>query len=311
MDGTANGGDAALPPWKKVLYVAQPYPDNYVDKTFLESVLTSTTTQPLDLFTLAKDSSVVAQQVSTVAVYCIVYLHVYYERISARVLIGLASLLLLGGWVLRRNLLRERPTLAMVRSDARQLILLVGWLLCISPVLATLTRTFSDDTICALTLTLFAAHLAMHDYQYALNYSPNFRGSISMNAALLASVLLAARLPSTPHVFAVMLLATMAFVLLPAQWHRVAAARSAEARAGIGALAVLLTAAMLTLTVSNLLAAVYLLGIATISGLGPWLLVSQQHAQKDAVRISGPWDSAVRAFLLTQAEGRRGDHGGT
>ena len=91
-------------------------------------------------------------------------------------------------------------------------------------------------------------------------------------------------------------------LLRPATDHQ----QSAEARAGIGALAVLLTAAMLTLTVSNLLAAVYLLGIATISGLGPWLLVSQQHAQKDAVRISGPWDSAVRAFLLTQAEGRRG-----
>ena len=253
-----------------MLYLAQPYPDNYVDKTFLASVLTSTTTHPLDLPTLATDSLVVVQQLSIVAAYCVAYLHVYYDRVSASVLIGIESLLLFGGWVLRRDVLRHNLTMDMLRTDARQLILLVGWLLCMSPVVATLTRTFSDDTICALTFSLFLVHLALHDYAYALNYSSVFRGSISMNAALFASVLLAARLPSTPHVFAVMLLATQTFVLLPAHRRTLSRAPSVAQRLALSMLVVLLTASTLRLAVSRLLAACTPQGtVRTPPSLGP------------------------------------------
>ena len=63
---------------------------------------------------------------------------------------------------------------------------------------------------------------------------------------------------------------------------------------------------MLVLSVSKLLAACYLLGILTISGLCPWLLVHMQHAR---TQISGPWDTAVRAFLQSQADrGSRTNH---
>ena len=107
---------------------------------------------------------------------------------------------------------------ATLRSEARQLALVVGWLMSFSPLLATLTRTFSNDTICALTITLFLLHLTLHDYVYASNYTNRSRGTVSLNAAVFASVLLAARLPSTTHVFAVMALAVQMFVLLPTQW---------------------------------------------------------------------------------------------
>ena len=62
---------------------------------------------------------------------------------------------------------------------------------------------------------------------------------------------------------------------------------------------VLLIASTLLLTVSRLLAACYLLAILTISGLCPWLLVHTQHSRS---QISGPWDAAVRAFLLSQSQ---------
>ena len=189
--------------------------------------------------------------------------------------------------------------MAMLRTDARQLLLLVGWLLCISPVLATLTRTFSDDTICALTLSLFLAHLALYDYEYALAYTSVFRGVVSMNAAVFASVLLAARLPSTPHVFAICFLATQTFVLLPAHSRAVSRSLSSAQHLGVAACVVLLTASMLLVTVSKLLAGCYLLGILTITVACPWLLVHMQHAR---TQIHGPWDAAVRAFLQSQAQ---------
>ena len=188
---------------------------------------------------------------------------------------------------------------ALLKSDARQLALVAGWLLCLSPVLATLTRTFSEDTICALTIALFLVHLCLHDYEYVLNYTTRFRGSISVNAAVFASVLLAARLPSTPHVFAAMFLATQAFVLLPAQWR----ALSSTHQVGAAATLVLIAATML-LAVSKTIAASYMLAIATISGLCPWLMVRLQQGR---TVITGPWDTAARAFLLSAQASDTGD----
>lgn len=43
---------------------------------------------------------------------------------------------------------------------------LVSVLLTLSPVLITLTKTYSEDTIWALAISLSAVHLAMFDYSY-------------------------------------------------------------------------------------------------------------------------------------------------
>ena len=40
-----KGQGDARPPWRKILWEQQPYPDNYVDQTFLASVLTYTETR--------------------------------------------------------------------------------------------------------------------------------------------------------------------------------------------------------------------------------------------------------------------------
>ena len=82
-----------MQPWRRVLYEEQVgYPDNYTDETFLTSVL-STEVPSLDLLALAKDSSVVAQQVSVVTAFCVVYVHLYYGKLSAELLIGFETVL--------------------------------------------------------------------------------------------------------------------------------------------------------------------------------------------------------------------------
>jgi len=296
----AAGGQ--LPPWRPVLYEWQPYPDNYTDKTYLASVLTNASQVQISFKRLVVDSAVITRQVSAVAVFCVLFLHTYYSRVSASALMAIELLLLLVGWrgqrwVLHRDTWRlciEALRDAGLRSEARQLALLVGWLLSLSPLIGTLTRTFSDDTICALTISLFLMHLTLHDYAYASNYTNDFRGTLSLNAAVFASVLLAARLPSTTHVFAVMTLAVQMFVLLPAQLRLLSGSlSSAQHTVGTGLLVLLTTA--LILTFSRALVVAYLASILTISLLCPWLLVHLQHQKSE---ISGPWDAAVRAFLL-------------
>ena len=48
-------------------------------------------------------------------------------------------------------------------------VLFAGSLLGLSPVLKTLTQSYSSDTIWALTITLSAIHLIFHDYQFIIN----------------------------------------------------------------------------------------------------------------------------------------------
>ena len=284
----------AHPAWRPILYEQQPFPDNYVDHSFLASVL-STPVERLDVLSLTKDSAIVTQQVSTVGLFCTLYYLVYNGQLSAMRLIVLDTGLLLMGWSLHHKAQQWPPNAATLRSDARKLVLLVGWLLSLSPVLATLTQTWSDDTICALVLLLFSTHIALYDYAYASNHSERFEGTLSMNAAVFASVLLAARLPSIPHVFAIMALSMQAFVLLPAQWRLITQSLSSPQHLCVSTLLVLLTATVLLIVLKPLLAISYLLAIFTISVLCPWLLVHLQQSKRD---ISGPWDAAVRSFLL-------------
>jgi hypothetical protein len=51
-------------PWKKVLYERQEYPDNYVDKTFLQEMRKNVSTKTYELQYLMWHSGVVAQQLS-------------------------------------------------------------------------------------------------------------------------------------------------------------------------------------------------------------------------------------------------------
>ena len=100
--------------------------------------------------------------------------------------------------------------------------------------------------------------------------------------------------------------ATQTFVLLPAHSRAVSRSLSSAQHLGVAACVVLLTASMLLVTVSKLLAGCYLLGILTITVACPWLLVHMQHAR---TQIHGPWDAAVRAFLQSQAQSQRPEAG--
>lgn len=65
----------------------------------------------------------------------------------------------------------------------------------------TLTRTISSDTIAATTAYATAAHLALHDYNFAASVTDKLSGSLSLAAGIFSSVLLASRLATSLQVF--------------------------------------------------------------------------------------------------------------
>ena len=88
-------------------------------------------------------------------------------------------------------------------------------LLLLSPVLQSLTDSYSNDTLYALVFILTLVHLFTHDYAYVNGYTKRFECTISLNSIIFVSVLMASRLHSALHSFALIAFAIELFGMLP------------------------------------------------------------------------------------------------
>ncbi|KAK3943162.1 phosphatidylinositol N-acetylglucosaminyltransferase-domain-containing protein [Diplogelasinospora grovesii] len=102
-------------------------------------------------------------------------------------------------------------------STIKSAILIYFTLLGLSPILKSLTRSTSSDSIWAMSFWLLAINIFFFDYSgswVGVNKSPPV-ASLSTNAALMASTVLASRLPSTGQVFSLTLFSIEVFGLFP------------------------------------------------------------------------------------------------
>lgn len=107
-------------------------------------------------------------------------------------------------------------------STAKSAILIYFTLLGLSPILKSLTRSTSSDSIWAMSFFLFTINIFFFDYGSPASSSrgintgtKNIPASLSTNAALMASTVLASRLPSTGQVFSLTLFSIEVFGLFP------------------------------------------------------------------------------------------------
>ncbi|KAM0135631.1 hypothetical protein ACHAO1_004985 [Botrytis cinerea] len=111
-------------------------------------------------------------------------------------------------------------------STAKSALLIYFTLLGLSPILKSLTRSTSSDSIWAMSFFLFTINIFFFDYatpspSSSSGYPPsntknkNIPASLSTNAALMASTVLASRLPSTGQVFSLTLFSIEVFGLFP------------------------------------------------------------------------------------------------
>ena len=71
-----------------------------------------------------------------------------------------------------------------------------GGVYLLSPLLHTLMRTISEDTVIALTAFLLAGHLYLNDYSFVNSVTDKLTGAVSLGAAVFASVLIASGMPT-------------------------------------------------------------------------------------------------------------------
>ncbi|GAM43948.1 phosphatidylinositol:UDP-GlcNAc transferase [Talaromyces pinophilus] len=108
---------------------------------------------------------------------------------------------------------RNRQRLATIKSA----LLIYCALLGLSPILKSLTKSTASDSIWALSCWLMIINIFSFDYGSGEGQADatKFPASLSTNAALMASTVLASRLPSTTHVFSLTLFSIEVFGLFP------------------------------------------------------------------------------------------------
>ncbi|OLY78120.1 Phosphatidylinositol N-acetylglucosaminyltransferase GPI2 subunit [Smittium mucronatum] len=206
------------PQWQKKLYIKQDYPDDYVDKTFLIELQKNANVRIYDYWLVVSESIVVTQHLSSIIIFIAFFIYLYRDNISNYFLVNTSLVMLLLGSLLWDGILSKlnppQPlilNMKMVRSVVNFALILYF----LSPVLRTLTEDTSSDTIWALTVVFFILNLTFHDYSTNNLTRISSIGSISMNAAVLACVLLASRLKTNNSVFAFLVFALIWFALFP------------------------------------------------------------------------------------------------
>ena len=79
----AGGGGTDSKKWEKVLYKRQPYPDNYVDTTFLASLITNANVTQYEFWATSRSTAVVVQQVSALCIFFLTFKSVHSHIVPA------------------------------------------------------------------------------------------------------------------------------------------------------------------------------------------------------------------------------------
>ncbi|XP_068449110.1 phosphatidylinositol N-acetylglucosaminyltransferase subunit C [Clinocottus analis] len=280
-----DGAPGPAVPWRKVLWERQPFPDNYVDQRFLEELRRNEGIRQYRYWAVVREAGFVGEQLSCVAIFITLWLYMEQSLLSPETLLWTSLACALLGYGLHRALpsqvdsgCERRTRLADLQSAAIFLSFTFGF----SPVLKTLTESVSTDTVYAMSAVMLLAHLASFPYA-----QPSPPGSLSLNAALFASVCLASRLPGALHTFAMITCALLVFALWPCLLQRLrgnAPGRFAGVCVGV------CVAGVVGLGSQWPGGAVLLaLALGSVTLLCPLLLVRLQR-HKD--NIQGPWDEA-------------------
>lgn len=198
---------------------------------------------------------------------------------------------------------RGSPRMSTIKSA----ILIYFTILGLSPILKSLTRSTSPDSIWAMSFWLLAMNIFFYDYSGGVG--AKFPASLSTNAALMASTVLASRLPSTGQVFSLTLFSIEVFGLFPV-FRRHARHRSWRYHVALSVLLVIGAGGGVGLILSDKKDGVFpwrggllgilvgaLLTVVTMGASSWWLIGLQKY--KNA--INGPWDLA-RPIIISRRQ---------
>mmetsp|Transcript_19512 Transcript_19512/g.33497 ORF Transcript_19512/g.33497 Transcript_19512/m.33497 type:complete len:283 (-) Transcript_19512:304-1152(-) len=277
-----------MPNCRKVLYEKSLREDNEIDETFLQSVRTNEDVRTYSLAQLVRCGLSIAQHLASVLIFISLFLHSLSDSLSLDALMLLVAIIPVVGFALR--IISDPSPSSFIASSLSPSLFTVFFFLIvygISPVLRTLTVSFSDDTVWALTSIFLLLNVFFFDYAHAGSSSPRRRETFSLNGAMFASMLIASRMPSDLHTFAIVTLAVENFALRPRlQYHL----KTRHSHLEVCLSLLFCVAAVALFFDISLFVAAASLGVFVFVAVGcPLCLLYLQRFKR---RIRGPWDEA-------------------
>lgn len=187
---------------------------------------------------------------------------------------------------------RNRHRLSTLKSA----FMIYSSLLGLSPILKSLTSSTAPDSIWALSCWLLFMNIFSFDYGTGegAGATTKFPASLSTNAAVMASTVLASRLSSTTHVFSLMLFSIEVFGLFPIfrrqlrqqSWTGHVILTLALVISAGGAVPLALGGGLTSAIIGSILGSI--LTALSMGGCSWWLISLQKYKNV----VIGPWDPA-------------------
>ncbi|CAK9184039.1 unnamed protein product [Ilex paraguariensis] len=292
----------ALHKWKKIAYGGmQPgFDDNHTDESFLEAMVMNANVVRRDMLKVMLDSVSISEYLCIVALVVLVWTYTLRSTFSDKSLL-LLDVSLLGSGFFILLLTIERFSFNLLLSYVLKISFFITGLYVLSPIYHTLTRSISSDSIWALTASLVVLHLFLHNYSgFTVKFpgaveNPTFTSNISLNASVVASLLIASRLPSRLHVFAIVLFSLQVFLFAPLVTYCI---KKYSFRLHLCFSFALMAVTLVCVYRLHRLLFVFLLAVLVfVNLLCPYWLI---RIQEYKFEINGPWDEAKLCFNIAE-----------
>lgn len=264
--------------WKKLLYLRQPYPDNYTDSSFLDQLKRNTSVARYSYRKLFLDFSLIAFYISLLLLVNVNFSGIYAQLWLPYLPTAISSVLVLA------CLLADSRSGNTHEFKAYSVISVL--LLLVSPVLRSLTESTSLDSIWAVSALLTSLNTIYHDY--ALDVSGKYRSVVSTNMSFANGIVLASRLPSSTRVFSFLVFSIEIAILVPLFDFRLRQLLQRGHYVLVGAVVALVSWALYIANGIGFVI-VYILGFVFMLVVLPLYFVFLQKYKNE---LQGPWDVA-------------------
>jgi len=298
--GSPNLAGAPAPPvWRKVLYEKQPFEDNYVDAAFMEQLRTNTHLRALKYRDILRSTMAILQQLNLVVLFLVVYAATLQGVLTPANLV-FADIALLGVALVCYVALTDGTFgVRTLFEPAKKTAVVTGVLVLLGPMFHTLTRSYTDDTIWALSILLGFIHVVFADYDYLNANTADYTHNLSMNAAIVGVALLGSRVENPVASAALIGIGILVFTLSPILRHHI---RRASVDAHESSALILCGIVIGCLVQLNpLIAAVFVVAVLILTVAVPLFFVRVQ-SNKYKTQIQGPWDEAKPQNSAAAAE---------
>lgn len=191
--------------WKKLLYLRQPYPDNYTDVSFLDQLKRNSTVAKYSYKKLFQDFSLIGFYALLLLLVNVnftgIYSHIWLPYFPTVVSTVLALICL------------TADTSAGASHLFKAYVVICVILLLVSPVLRSLTESTSLDSIWAVSTILTCINVVCHDY--LLEVTGRYHSALLANMSFANGIVLASRLLSSTRVFSFLVFSIEVSILVP------------------------------------------------------------------------------------------------